>query len=286
MIGVFDGVHRGHRFIIDQARSDARARGVPVEIVTFSIDPDELFAAGRLRKIMSNEQRLEVLEDSGVDAVRVLPFTEAFAALPPEAFLRDVLEREMPTSIHVGSDFRFGAQAAGTVADLAAWASEHGAVLFAHDLMEQAGAPVTSTRIRALLGQGRIEDAEALLGHPYTVEGTVVHGREAGRAMGIRTANLFLPERLQVLADGVYAAVALIEDKRYKAAVSVGLPPTFVDEAEANMEAHVLDFEGDLYGKRITLAFVHRLRDMQRFDDTDSLIAAINGDIAWVREHL
>lgn len=286
VIGVFDGVHRGHRFIIDEAKQDAATRGVPCQIVTFSVDPDELFCAEGLRKIMSNEQRLEALAATGVDDVRVLPFTRTFAALSPAAFLDDVLGEQAPSAIHVGCDFRFGAQAAGTVADMSAWAAAHGAAFVGHDLMEQDGSPVTSTRIRALLGQGDVEGASALLGHPYSIAGDVIHGREAGREMGIRTANLYLPPSLRVLRDGVYAAYAQVEGQRYKAAVSVGLPPTFIDEAESNMEAHLLDFDGDLYGKRITLELVHRLRDMRKFDDTSDLIAAIEGDIAWVRANL
>lgn len=285
-IGVFDGVHEGHRWIIAQALRDARARGARCIILTFDIDPDEVFGGASFRKLMSNEERICALAGAGADEVAVLPFDGTLAASEPQAFLDAVFAGGAPAALHVGSDFRFGRGAAGTVDDLAAWAGEHGAAVHAHDLLEQDGRCISSTRVRALLERGAVAQAAELLGRPYALSGIVEHGREAGREMGIRTANLAVPERMRVLGDGVYAAYALVDGARYKAAVSVGVPPTFADEACADVEAHILDFEGDLYGKSLTLGFVAHLRPMQRFDETSELIAAIESDIAWVRANL
>lgn len=285
-IGVFDGVHEGHRWLIGEALGDARQRGECCIVITFASDPDERFGGSGFRKIMGNGERIAALARSGADAVAVLPFDEALAALAPDAFLDAVFAQGAPAAIHVGSDFRFGRAAAGAAADLAAWGRAHGCAVHAHDLLERAGARISSTRVRSMLAAGDVRAAAALLGHPYEIAGIVRHGREAGREMGIRTANLEIPADALALADGVYAAYAIVGGERYRAAVSVGIPPTFEDEARANVEAHILDFNGDLYGQAIALQFIERLRPMQRFERTADLIAAIEGDIAWVQQNL
>ncbi len=285
-IGVFDGVHRGHMLIIDDALRDARARGARCIVMTFDRDPDEMFAGGGFKKLMSNEQRICALAGTGADAVAVLPFGRTLADSSPDGFLDAVLSGALPAALHVGSDFRFGCGATGTVADLAGWGEEQGVAVHAHDLLRIGGERVSSTRIRGLLAFGEVAQAAELLGHPYACAGIVEHGREAGREMGIRTANLTVPEELRALGDGVYAAYAIVGGERYRAAVSVGIPPTYDDVATANMEAHILSFDGDLYGEPISLEFAAHLRPMQRFERTADLIAAIESDIAWVKGNL
>ena len=286
--GVFDGVHRGHRFIIDEAVRDARLRGTRAVVVTFDRDPDELFASDKLKKLMTNESRVRALAAlDGVDAVVKLPFTREFAALEPRTFLDATLgDGHAPASLHVGSDFRFGARAAGDARALARWGKDHGMNVVAHELFVVEGAAVTSTRIRGLLAKGKIEQANDLLGHLFEVAGEVQSGRGEGADMGFATANVHVPDALRVLAEGVYAAYALIDGVRYKAAVSVGISPTFADRASANMEVHVLDFEGDLYGTSINVQFAHWLRPMIAFSSTDELISTVMGNIQWVRENL
>lgn len=284
--GVFDGVHRGHRFIIEEAMASARKTGASVVVVTFDIDPDEVFAHGRLRKLMGNDQRLEALAALDVDAVVAFRFTREFASLDPAEFLDRTLGRHVPAHLHIGSDFRFGARALGTVEDLAVWGAFHGMEVHPYDLLTIDGAPVTSTRIRELLSRGMVGGARDLLGHFYSMRGEVVSGRGEGQDMGFRTANLQVAPELRALSDGVYAAYALIGGARYKAAVSVGVSPTFADVATANVEAHVLDFEGDLYGSVIELQFVSHLRPMMTFESTEELIKTVQGNINWVRENL
>ena len=202
--GVFDGVHRGHRFLLSCAQDTARENGGKSIALTFDIDPDEMFHAQRLRKLMSNEERLEMLAQTGVDAVVVLPFTREFAASSPEEFLVRTFGTGVPAHLHVGFDFHFGAKAAGAVPELRTWADGHGMQVHAHDLKSEDGAPITATRIRLLLADGKLDEANHLLGRPYFMTGIVRPGRGEGADMGIRTANLEVPDQMRPLSDGVY----------------------------------------------------------------------------------
>lgn len=281
--GVFDGMHVGHRFLLDQARADGDGRFVAL---TFDIDPDELFHPERLRKLMGNEARLRALAESGASDVVVLPFTERFAELTPDEFLARTFEGGVPASIHVGCDFRFGRRASGDVEALRAWGGPAGCRIEPHALFAEDGGVVTATRIRLLLASGDVDEAARLLGRPYVLEGTVVEGRHEGRDMGFRTANLQVPTMLLALGEGVYAAYADVAGTRCKAAVSVGVAPTFAETATANVEAHLIDFEGDIYGERISLEFRAFLRPMIKFDSVEELIATVMGNIDWVRNNL
>lgn len=299
VMGVFDGMHRGHFDIISAAKfGPADEDGSfsleryerPCIAVTFDKDPDEVLGRESLLKLMDDDQRIEAVASMGcVDGVSVIPFTPELAAWAPERFLDAVFGQSVPASLTVGADFRFGAQAAGDIDTLKAWGDAHGMQVEARPLLVDDGAPITSTRIRALLQKGDVEEANRLLGHRYVVRGVVVSGRQQGREFGIRTANLEIPPERMVLADGVYGGYALVEGHRSKAAISVGISPMFADEAKANVEVHILglDCAGDaLYGLPVEVEFAHRLRPMQTFASTDELIAAISGDIAWVRENL
>lgn len=284
--GVFDGFHKGHQALISFAVEDAHARGEKAIALTFSIDPDELFRSDALKKLSSNEERIERLAASGVDYVAVLPFDRDFAGKAPEEFLAWTFGDFVPFSIHVGTNFRFGAKASGTESTLRKWGMVHACRACVHKLTCASGEPVSATRIRGLLARGKVEDANELLGRRYAVSGTVVSGRGEGAQMGIRTANLEIPSSLHTLGDGVYAAYAIVDGVRYKAAVNMGVAATFADRATANCEAHILDFSGNIYGESITLEFVAWLRPMRRFDDVDELIAAIMSNISWVRDNL
>lgn len=284
--GVFDGIHEGHRFLLSQACATACDHGGRSIALTFDIDPDEVFHPDRLKKLMTNDQRIAMLADQGVDAVAVLPFTTAFSSLSPEAFLEATFGGAAPAYLHVGFDFKFGARAAGTVSELRSWGNRVGTSIVAHDLKSEDGAPVTATRIRLLLAAGNIEEANRLLSRSYFITGMVEPGRGEGADLGFRTANLTVPDQLRPLGDGVYAAWAEVDSVRYKAAVSVGVAPTFAERATATCEVHLLDFEGDLYGAPIKVEFLHWLRPMMEFPSIDELIATVKGNIAWVRENL
>ena len=284
--GVFDGLHRGHRYLLDSAIATARADGAKSIAITFDIDPDEVFHPDRLKKLMRNADRLAALAQSGVYEVVVLPFVKPFYSLGPEEFLAATFPAGAPAHLHVGEDFRFGARAAGTVETLAAWGARIGCEINAHSLVSADGKPITATRIRLLLLDCDVDEATRLLGHPYTLRETVRKGRGDGADFGFATANLVLKPHDRVLGEGVYAAYATVGAARHKAAVSVGVSPTFEARSTANMEAHILDFEGDLVDQPITLEFVKYLRPMIKFETTEELIATVQGNISWVRENL
>lgn len=284
--GVFDGVHEGHRFIIGEAANTAREGGGRSAVITFDIDPDEIFAAGRLKKLMTNEARIAKLAELDVDAVVVLPFSREFAAQSPEDFLDACFGAGVPAHIHIGSDFHFGRKAAGNVESLKRWGAARGMEVHGHELLAEGGVPVTATRIRGLLAEGNPRDAAELLGRPYTLTGIVRPGRGAGHDFGFATANLEVAPELLAIGEGVYACYAVVDGERFKAAVNVGIPATFADTAKENIEVHILDFDRDIYGQPIEVEFIEWLRPMRAFDSTDELIATVMGNIAWVRENL
>lgn len=284
--GVFDGVHEGHRFIIGEAANTAREGGGRSAVITFDIDPDEIFAAGRLKKLMTNEARIAKLAELDVDAVVVLPFSREFAAQSPEDFLDACFGAGVPAHIHIGSDFHFGRKAAGNVESLKKWGAARGMEVHGHELLAEGGVPVTATRIRGLLAEGNARDAAELLGRPYTLTGIVRPGRGAGHDFGFATANLEVAPELLAIGEGVYACYAVADGERFKAAVNVGIPATFADTAKENIEVHILDFDRDIYGQPIEVEFIEWLRPMRAFDSTDELIATVMGNIAWVRENL
>lgn len=285
-IGVFDGVHIGHQYLIKQAIETAREKTVPSIVLTFDIDPDEMFHKNRLKKIMSNQDRIDMLLQSGVDVVVILPFDHTLASLSPDAFLDSTFGEYVPNYLHVGSDFKFGSRALGTVDDLRTWAKIHGAKVCTHDLKCKDGKPVTSTRIRLLLADGDLENAKDLLGHAYFLCGRVVHGRGEGESMGFATANIIIPRLLHTLSEGVYAAYVIIEKQRYRAAVSMGISPTFSENTDAECEVHILDFFQNIYDKEIVVEFVKYLRPMMKFDSREDLISQVVSNIKWVRDNL
>lgn len=284
--GVFDGLHRGHQFLIQTTLNEAVHYKTRSVVLTFDKDPDEVFHPDAFKKLASNEQRLNNLKQTGVDAVVALPFTRAFAALEPVEFLDALFGQYLPHSIHIGADFRFGFQAKGTVKDLKKWAETKGVFVYAHHLQTADGSVICSTRIRKLLQEGSIEEANSLLGHPFRLQGEVLHGRGAGTGMGFSTANIDVPSNLQVLGEGVYAAYAFVENQKYKAAVSVGHAPTFEKKQTASLEVHLLDFQGDLYGKELQIEFLNFLRPLIKFPSIEELISTVKSNIAWVQEHL
>jgi len=288
-IGAFDGVHLGHRFLIESMCADAHQRGVASVIVTFDIDPDELFFdKSHVRKLLSNEDRFKHLSTLGADYLLVLPFTREFAANTTEEFLDNYLLNFMDlVCIHVGFDFKLGANSDGNVSWLSTWGDAHSCDCIGYDLFMLGGEPVTATRIRELIGHGRVADASRLLDYPFYITGTVVHGRGEGASrFDIPTANVCWDVPYTPLLEGVYAGYVNVDGRRYPAAINAGVPPTFSDRTNCLLEPHLLDFEGNLYGKQVSVSFIERLRDLMTFSSEEELKSVIGGNIRWVREHL
>lgn len=306
-LGVFDGLHLGHRYLIDCAVQDALERSQSLLVVTFDRDPDEFFRFrgkdGRPEpfKLMRNADRVaalqQYLEEHAVGelspvqggAVLLLPTGEQLFGQPPEGFLDMLLAFCNPSSVHVGDGFRYGAKAAGTTRELRAWCTDHDVACNVHPLYESDGLPVSSTRIRGLLGEGAVaKAAELTAGRYHSIHGTVARGRGEGTGFGFATANLELEDAsgdVEVPAEGVYACYCTVDGIVYPAAVNVGVAKSFA-QATAPIEAHLLGFEGDLYGKDVEVAFVEWLRAPRVFETKDELISTVMGNIDWVRQNL
>ena len=289
VIGVFDGMHIGHRAIFAQAREEARELGVPLVAVTFERDPDEIFRSGdpNFGKLLSNEERLAMVAEQAEGGVLNLSATLELFSMPPMDFLGFLGSIVHPRAIFTGSDFRFGCKASGTAEDLGQWALAHDCIYVACELIEEDGEVISATRIREELREGEVAQAKRLLaGRAHAITGTIVHGRGAGDGFGFATANLDLADCETMLPrEGVYGCYGIVDGARYAAAVNVGVAKSFA-EATAPVEAHLLDFDGDLYGKEIRIEFEQWLRGPRVFETKDELIETVMGNIAWVRENL
>lgn len=264
-IGSFDGVHRGHRRVLETAR----AAGAPVTVVTFWPHP-RLVLGNRVELLSTLERRLELLEEAGVDEVLVVEFTPQLAAREPAEFAESVLRQIGAKVIVVGESFRFGRAAAGDPALLVRLGFDVRTV----PTLEG----VSSTNVRSLLREGDVVGAAKLLGRPPEVEGTVVLGDQRGGTLGYPTANLSVPADLLVPAYGIYAGSAL----GHRAAISIGVNPHYGGD-ERRIEPHLLDFEGDLYGRRLVVELWQRLREERAFSSEDELVAQITRDVEETR---
>lgn len=282
-LGVFDGVHRAHRAILDAAVARARDGELVALACTFDPHPAEVLAPGRaLAPITTLGERLELIAEAGLDAALVLAFSHALAALEPEAFVEEILlDRLRARAVVVGFNHRFGRGARGDARLLEALAGRLGFAAHVVPPLVVDGLPVSSTAVRAGLQAGDVEAAARLLGRPYTVTGSVVQGAARGRTLGFPTANV-QPERPVLVPTGVYACRADAGGEPYRAVVNIGVRPTFQETIVA-VEAHLLDFTADLYGRRVTLHFRHRLRDEIRFPSVEALREQIARDIETVR---
>jgi riboflavin kinase/FMN adenylyltransferase len=288
LIGVLDGVHRGHAHLIDRAHQAAARRGLPLVAITFDPHPAELLAPHRAPAMLTTvDRRVELLVERGIDQVLLLRFTQEFADLSATQFVDDVLGTTLhAVEVVVGRNFTFGRGGTGTADALIQLGAERGFAVDAVELAEGAASPVSSTRIRYALSAGEVEQVTELLGRPYRADGIVVRGEQRGRELGYPTANIEMAANAAVPADGVYAGRVVRLDGTAEvlgtAAISVGTNPTF-DGQQRTVEAFILDFDADLYGDRLGVEFTHRLRGMVRFDSIDALIVQMDADVARAR---
>lgn len=286
-LGNFDGVHLGHQAIVRRAVTEARAIGGQVVVMTFHPHPTAVLAPARApARIQSLHDRLLQVRSLGAEVVVVQRFTRAFASLAPETFVRDVLLRHLDLQhVVVGYNVSFGRNRAGTVDTLAALGKQYGFAVDAVGPVTVEGEQVSSTVVRTFLGAGDVRRVARLLGRPHVLRGRVVTGERRGRTLGFPTANLHLPPSVMLPADGVYAVYAVVGEQRVPAVLNIGVRPTF-GELRRTVEAHLLDWSGDLYGRWVCLELVERLRGEQKFAGPDALVAAITNDIAAARTHL
>ena len=282
-IGFFDGVHKGHLYLVSQVEELARERGLGSLLVTFDRHPRAVLSADYVPALLTTlDEKLALLRQSAADDVCVLPFTKELSRLTARDFMRDVLFRELGVRVLVlGYDHRFG-HGGGTWEEYRQWGEETGIEVVRAQALD--GAHVSSSRCRHLLAEGDVTGVTSLLGRRYSMSGRVVRGFHVGHELGFPTANLEAdPEKL-VPAHGAYAVwVAMGDGERCEGMLNIGNRPTIGNGEAASIEVNLLDYEGDLYGRWLTLEFVGRLREERRFASRDELMAQLAQDRAATR---
>jgi riboflavin kinase/FMN adenylyltransferase len=284
-IGVYDGVHRGHRRVLEGVVARAGEMGARAVVLTFDPHPLALIAPQRAPRLLTTlEQRLELFGQLGLELTAVLTFNDATRNLGPEAFVEQVLVGALAARlVVVGEDFRFGRDRAGDVEVLGELGERHGFAVEPVSLVEVGGEALSSTAIRRAIAAGDVEEAARALGRCPTLRGIVVPGDARGKELGFPTANLEVSPDGVIPARGIYAGRARVGEEDHPAAISVGVRPTFADGETEVVEAYLLDFEADLYGREVDIALCERLRDEQRFDSVEKLVEQMHRDVEEVR---
>src|SRR5438874_4793724 len=283
-LGNFDGVHRGHRKILERVCRVAGERGATSVVMTFDPHPPRVVRPDKAPPLlMTKEQKLEAIADAGVQGAAIVRFTPELSRLDPETFVRSVLVDWLHVSeVWVGANFLFGHDRSGNFSLLRVLGGRYGFKAEKIDPVRYKEFVVSSTRIRRLVSEGRVDEASALLGHHYFIDGTVTRGAGRGRELGFPTANLTTPNEL-LPPSGVYATTATINGIAYPSVTNVGMRPTFGDVDRVQVETHLLDAERDLYDAPLRVSFVQRLRDERAFSDVDALRAQIEADCRAAR---
>lgn len=280
VIGVFDGVHKGHQALLNRAKVIAEGRKIIA--LTFDPHPATVIAPERAPSLLTTlSDRVELLKIHNADQVAVMKFDEKFSHLTAENFVKQILIDQLQAStVIVGKNFTFGYKAEGKVENLVG----HGFEVIALDLEDKDGFTISSTHIRSLIIEGNVEEARVLLGRPHRLEGIVVHGEARGRTIGYPTANLGEISEQTIPADGVYAGWLTVGINHWPAAISIGTNPTFDGERERQVEAYAIDQIGlELYDKKAAIEFGWRLRETLKFDGVESLIAQMKKDVDQAR---
>lgn len=282
-LGMFDGMHIGHRELIARCLRIAGAEDALPSVYTFSNHPQSVLRGESPKCLMSADERYALMRRLGVEDLRMVPFTRELAVLSPEAFIASLKELWTLRAVVVGYNYSFGRYGAGKADTLVAIGREQGFDVEVVPPVLLAGEPVSSTRIRALLEEGEVGSAADMLAAPYTLSGTVVKNKQFGRTIDFPTANI-LPDADRVLPkDGVYVSAARVGADSFRAVTNVGTNPTVGGE-RLSIETHLIGFSGELYGKALAVSFLERIRGEQRFDSVEALRARIALDVATARQ--
>ncbi|MFD1900074.1 riboflavin biosynthesis protein RibF [Enterococcus termitis] len=280
VLGFFDGVHRGHQKVIETGKKYAEEHNLKLAVMTFNQHPSIVFQKvlpENMKYLSSLEQKERLMESLGVDYLYVIEFTSAFAHLAPQDFVDQYIVGLHAKAAVSGFDYTYGPKDIADVAHLPGYAKERFKVITVSK-EELAGAKISSTRIRSLMDQGRMEDVSALLGYVYETDGTVVHGDARGRLLGFPTANIKVKSTVRLPRIGVYAVKIKIGQQWYIGMGSIGHNDTFGDGRELTVEVYILDFHQDVYGEQVTVRWNHYLRDQVKFDGAESLITQLKQD--------
>jgi riboflavin kinase / FMN adenylyltransferase len=286
-IGVFDGVHGGHRLLVTRMLSEAATRGLTGGVITFHPHPLSVLRPDvPLVYLDSLERRVELLRDAGAEFVGVLQFTSELQQVSAEDFTRLLVEEARMRLLVVGEDFRLGRGGAGTVPVLTEIGREQGFEVIPVPLLPDANGEerISSTRIRNALAAGQMEDVQAFLGRAYAIRGPVVHGDARGAGIGFPTLNVGVAADRALPPNGVYVTRAHVGERTLQAVTNIGTRPTFDNGTRRHVETHLLDFEGDLYGQVVTIELLTMLRPERKFDGIEALVKQIHADVAATRE--
>jgi len=280
-IGKFDGVHIGHRVLVEDIVTTAQKRGLASVVFTFSPSPESLFAGRKLPELTTMEEKRDILSSLGVDILIEFPMNYDTAATEPELFVSRYLVNQMRAKyIAAGSDLSFGKKGLGNATLLEDMSAEYHYECDIIDKILYQGQDISSTLIRSHVEQGDMEVVEKLLGRPYSITGEVAHGRKLGRTIGMPTANVYIPEDKIVGPKGVYYSRTHVDERTYASTSNIGIKPTVIDAGDLCCETYLYDYEGDLYGKHITVELLKFTRPEMKFGSVDELKAQMERDIA------
>lgn len=284
-IGKFDGLHRGHGLLMDYV-FQKKKEGMKAVIFTFDVPPKKSLEQDAARVLTTNEEKMHLFEQIGIDYLIECPFTEEIMHMPAEEFLKKIVEQLSIRCIVAGTDCSFGYQRRGDYRMLQKYAPEYHYEAQIVDKMQYEGRDISSTFIREEIAAGNMEKAELLLGYAYFVQGTVVHGNQIGRTIGIPTINLLPPQEKLLPPFGVYAARVEIDGKRYNGITNIGCKPTIAGDNPVGVETNLFDFQGDLYGKHAKVSLLKWVREEQKFQNVSELKVQMEKDIAFCRSFL
>jgi riboflavin kinase/FMN adenylyltransferase len=286
-VGVFDGVHRGHREIIRKLTAGAHANGAPAVVLTFDPHPANVLAGHDIKCLTMPDERADLLAALGVDAVITQRFTRDLSTVSAKDYMSSLKERLGLRHLLIGYDFALGRGREGNAARLTEIGKELNYNVEVVDALSDESGVISSTEIRKLVATGNVTEAAKLLGHNYSLRGLVVHGDGRGRRINIPTANIDYPKQKAIPAFGIYACWAYLGNEKYMAATNIGINPTFTPENQIpSVEPHILDFNRQIYGEEVRLEFAARLRDEMKFDSVEALIKQIHADIEHTRRIL
>ena len=290
-IGNFDGVHRGHRALLNQLVAGAHERDLVSCVLTFEPHPKEFFSPEQAPpRILNLRDKLAALSEIGIDRVVVEHFNSAFAQLSPDEFVSEMIVKRLNTKwVLIGDDFCYGAKRVGNFASLKAAGEKYGFEVSSIQTISEDGERISSSALRTALANGDMKQAEKLLGRPYGISGHVIHGQKLGRQLGFPTLNLAVANHLhhrKPATTGIFTAQVLgLSDKPLPAVASLGVRPTVEDEGRVLLETHILDYQKDVYGKIITVELLEKIRDEEKYDDLDTLTNAIAQDAKHARNY-
>lgn len=287
-LGIFDGVHRGHQYLIKQMLATSRRLGALPVVITFFPHPVHVLRPDlKLGYLTSLDDRFRRLSDLGVAVCLVVRFNRSFARIQPEKFIKDILVKKCGVkAVFVGEDFRFGKDRRGDNILFTKLASECGYEMHAVSALKQGRTIISSTRIRKLVGEGQLNEAARLLGRPVSISGLVVKGSDRGKSLGFPTANIAYEADL-LPAQGVYVVKVLLGKKKYPAIANIGTRPSFEKQiSQLHLEVHILDFSKNIYGRHLEIEFLKKIRNEKKFPSPQALIRQIQKDASFARKYL